>query len=363
MATWFLLTCKRYLKKGSFLVILLLLPAAAWLLHTMEQKEAHDVRIAVYVADAANNELGNEMLTTLTAGSEDSAAGMFAFYSCSDEQQLKDDVAARRAECGYVISQELKEKLDSKSFKRSISVYSAPSTVLSKLTTEIVFAALAENYNRHLLKEYVAYSELFDDIDPAGTKERAELAGQAETLYDKWLSGDATFRFETSYQGQEGIGEEAGAGTAAVFPVRGLVAVYLFVIGIYSAVINRSDWDKGVFLPLTYSYRYFCSLICLAAPVVLAGISALTALVCGGSMAYLRLELAAMIVYLAAICLFSWLLGRLLPGTQLLSALIPFFVIGSLAFCPVFLDLGALIPALKPVGRLFLPYYYLQMFR
>lgn len=358
---WFLLTGKRFLKKGSFLLLLIFLPAAAWLIHVTRQSDSGEIRVAVYVEAAADNELGGQMLDTLRKNETDRGTGMFTFYSCPDEQRLKDDIAARRAECGYIIYQGLKEKLDTKNFKRSIAVYSAPSTVLSKLTTEIVFASLAENYNRSLLADYVARSELFDIAALPETAERQALAGEAESLYDKWLAGGATFHFESKYQGQD---VPAGAGSnSAVFPVRGLAAVYLFVIGMYSAVMNRKDWDRGVFLPLPYGYRYLCSFACLAAPVMLAGLSAFLALWSGGSVGSFGPELAAMLCYLLAVCLFSWILGRYLPGAQVLSSLIPFFVIGSLIFCPVFLDTGALLPALKPVGRLFLPYYYLQLFR
>lgn len=356
VGTWFLLTGKRFLKKGSFLILLILLPVAAWLLHRTEQSDSGEIRIAVYVEAEADNELGVQMLHTLEADE----TGMFTFYACQDEEMLKEDVAARRAECGYIIRQGLKEKLDEKNFKRSIAVYSAPSTVLSKLTTEIVFASLAENYNRYLLADYVTQSELFDMVALPETAARQDLADQAKSLYEKWLASGETFHFDLVYQGQ--AESSLDSQNNSVFPIRGMIAVYLFVIGMYSAVINRQDWDKGIFQPLPYRYRYPCSFACLAAPVMLAGFSALLALWFGHSAGDWRLELVALLCYLFGISLFSWLLGRCLPGTQILSSLIPFFIIGSLIFCPVFIDVGALFPALKPIGRLFLPYYYLQMF-
>lgn len=356
VGTWFLLTGKRFLKKGSFVVLLILLPAAAWLLHTAQQNSSNEIRIAVYVAAEADNELGVQMLDTLRAEESE----MFTFYVCPNEQKLKEDVAARKAECGYIILPGLKEKLDTKSFKRSIEVYSAPSTVLSRLTTEIVFASLAENYNRFLLADYVAYTELFDAVALPETAARQSLAEQAETLYEKWRLSGETFHFEFIYQNR--AASDGGSKTSTVFPIRGLIAVYLFVIGMYSAIINRRDWDKGIFQPLPYRYRYLCAFACLAAPVMLAGVSAFTALWSGRSLGTGSLELAALLGYLLIICLFSWLLGHYLPGTQVLSSLIPFFIIGSLIFCPVFIDVGTLFPALKPVGRLFIPYYYLQLF-
>lgn len=362
LGTWFVLTCKRYLKRPSFWVILLLLPAAAWMAGRAAAEENSGIKIAVYVEDAADNTLANEMAAALLAGNDENEAGMFSFYLSGNEQQLMDDVAARKAECGYVIGSDLAGKLDAGSFRRSIRVYSAPSTVLSELTTEVVFAALAQNYNRHLLRNYVESSELFSETGLSGDGSREDPGSQAELLYNKWLGNDSTFRFEAAYSGGQAADSRAENGST-VFPVRGLIAVYLFIIGIYSAVMIRDDWEKGIFLPLAYTYRHGCSLICLAAPVMLAGVSALAALGLGGVIEAPVFEVAAMLVYLTAICLFSWLLGRCLPNAQVLCVLIPFLAIGSLVFCPVFFDPGALIPAVKSVGRLFLPYYYLQAFR
>ena len=44
---WFFLSCKRYLRKLSFLLILLALPAGTYLIRGLEEKEGQEVRIAV----------------------------------------------------------------------------------------------------------------------------------------------------------------------------------------------------------------------------------------------------------------------------------------------------------------------------
>ncbi len=46
---WFLLSCKRYLKKASFLVILLALPAGTFFIRSREKKENMEIRFAVCV--------------------------------------------------------------------------------------------------------------------------------------------------------------------------------------------------------------------------------------------------------------------------------------------------------------------------
>ena len=117
-------------------------------------------------------------------------------------------MASRRAECGYVVYAGLEEKLDAKSYKRSIGVYSAPSTVAAALSTETVFAALMEIYDGELLADYVAENELFDPLGTAGGEAREKAAAQARELYAKWLESGSTFRFQYQFQGRDGEDRE-----------------------------------------------------------------------------------------------------------------------------------------------------------
>ena len=141
---WFLLSCKRYVRKPSFLVILLLLPLGILAADKSQGHKDPEIKIAVSVQGGDENELGARLAQSLVERRLGEDAGMFRFYECRDEEQVKDEVASRRAECGYVITQGLREKLDSGQYRRSILVYSAPSTVTASLSTETVVAALME---------------------------------------------------------------------------------------------------------------------------------------------------------------------------------------------------------------------------
>ena len=147
VAMWFFLSCKRYMRKWSFLFILLLLPAGVLAAGQAQKKGSQDISIAISVEESGENSLGDALADSLVNRPRGEDAGMFRFYLCRDEEEVKAEVASRRAECGYVIYAGLEEKLDTKSYKRSIGVYSAPSTVASSLSTETVFAALMKIYD------------------------------------------------------------------------------------------------------------------------------------------------------------------------------------------------------------------------
>ena len=168
VAMWFFLSCKRYMRKWSFLFILLLLPLGVLAAGQAQKKGSRDVNIAISVEESGENALGNALADSLVNRPRGEDAGMFRFYLCRGEEEVKAEVASRRAECGYVIYAGLEEKLDAKSYKRSIGVYSAPSTVAAALSTETVFAALMKIYNGELLADYVAENELFDPLGTAG---------------------------------------------------------------------------------------------------------------------------------------------------------------------------------------------------
>lgn len=364
VVTWFLLSCKRYLKKPSFLVILLLLPLGILAAQKGQGGDSQDIRIALSVQEEEDNGLGQMLARSLVNRPRGEDSGMFRFYLCRDEEQVKDEVASRRAECGFVIYEGLKEKLDSGRFKRSIGVYSAPSTVAASLSTETVFAALMEIYDRELLMDYVAGESLFDVLGAPGSADREQAAEQSGALYDKWLDNGSTFRFEYSFQG----GEDSPPGASdspqeTVFPVRGIVAVYVFITALYGAVVLCGDEERGLFLPLSYGYRRACRLASMAAPAVMASLSGLLALWVSGGLEGPSGEIGAMIIYCAGVTAVSWLLKAVCRRPQVLCCIIPFFVIGSLLFCPVFIDAGRYLAVFDQVGKFFPPWYYLSMFR
>lgn len=361
IVTWFLLSCKRYGKRISFLLILLLLPFGMAVLGAMEKDKPQEIRIAVYVQEGQEEELGGQLAKSLSRrNSED---GMFHFYLCENEQQLRDDVVSRRAECGYVVERDLESKLDHKDCKRCITVYSAPSTVTAKLSTEVVFSVMMELYDRNLLVDYVEKGELFETVGEPGSAERIKAAEKAGDLYDSWIDSGKTFHFEYASPDSQGNAvADSPLSPAAVFPVRGLVAVCIFIVGLYGAVTTGIDEQKGLFLPLPYRFRIPCRIACIAGPVCMAALSGLLAIQVGGSGQEALKELAAMGSYVALIIAFSSLLGAVCRKPQILCCLIPFFIIGSLIFCPVIVDAGRFLPAFRPIGRLFLPYYYLALF-
>lgn len=342
---WFRLSCKRQLKRPVFVLLLVLLPVLVYGAGRLEQQDETGISIALYGEDEGITEAIIEKLV--------SSQGMFTFYKSESKEALETEVASRKAECGYVFSEGLEEKLDSRTFKRSIGVYSAPSTVTASLSTEVVFSAVIEIYGRELLEDYMTSSQLFAEF------EAVDVWAETEALYDKYYQNGSTFsfRYETLGRGPEETGT-----TKAVFPVRGITAVYIFVTGLFSAVMLCADEKRGLFIPVAWPVRVWCKLASMLAPVALASISGFCGLWLSGKLEGTGMEIGAMAVYGLAVVLFGYLMKLLVPNPVILSSMLPFFILGSLILCPVFLDVRQWVPQAEILSRLFLPYYYLKLF-
>lgn len=352
---WFLLSCKRHLRRRAFLALLCLLPLAALALARLGGEEEREIWIAVCVTEPETEEekgeesLGERLMEELTRSS--SPGGMFRFYRCEKEEQLREEVASRRAECGYVISGDLERRLAQGNYRRAITVYSAPSTVAAGISQETVFAALAQLYDRTLFLDYVERGAAFEGL--------ALSAEEAEETYERWRENGSTFRFEYVYE-EGGAGETGSSSAPPVIRIRGLMAVLVFVSGLYGAVLLGEDEQRGLFLPLNPQERRLCALSCLAAPVVLSLLSGLLALAAGGELAGSAAETGRLLAYGMAVVLFSWLMKNITRTPRTLCCVIPFLVVGSLVFSPVFLDVGRFSQTAAKMGYLFLPWYYLR---
>lgn len=337
---WFLLSCKRQLKKISFLAILLLIPILLAAVSAAEKKEEDGIRIALY----AEGGLGSEAAERL-----EERRGAFSFYVAEDEEQVKNDVETGKAECGYVFPADLRERLETDDFRRSIDVYSSPSSVLGPLTEEVVFSALMEVFSPEVLVSY-------------GGGQGWDME-KLERLYEKYLTNGSTFSF--AFESVSGGKAEENTFSIA-FPARGIGAVLLFVTGIFAAAGLAEDERKGLFLCVPQEKRWQYTFLGILAPVALESAAVLLSLYLTGSAikgaAGFGKEAGALLLYSGVIAVFSTVLKAIGRKPEVLIGTVPFFMIGSLALCPVFIDAGRWIPLLDQAGKLFLPYYYLHLF-
>lgn len=347
MISWVFLSWKRMLRRPFFLMVLLLLPIGTMLLRQVERQDDGKIEIALF----ADGDAWNEKVIERLADSD----GAFRFFICTTREELVNKVAAGEAECGYLFPAGLHERLDSHDYKRAIRVIVSPGTVTADLASESVFAGLFEVYGRELLEEYVTSGEVFDHAEDAWTA--------IAHLYDKHLENGSTFAF--SYESVEG-GKDESPQMQAVFPVRGIGAVLVFVMGLASAVMVAEDDMRGLYAAVSGGQKMLIQLLCIGAQVAICCLIFSLCLAAAGewgseSAGGAVSELIRLSVYGFGVTILSGMLLRVLRKPVVLAGLIPIFVLGSLVVCPVFFDLSVYVPVLKSVRWLFLPWYFIRM--
>lgn len=338
---WFFLSLKRQMRRVFFLALLLFLPAGLWCFRAAGEDGSEQVKVALYAGESGwNRKVAEELLAD---------TGSFGFYMSGSEEELREDVKAGRAECGYIFPEDLQERMETGNYKRSIVLVSSPSTTAGKLSTEIVFSGLFTVWGRELLQAYAGEGEPF--------RGERDVWEQLEPLYDRYLKNGSTFAFQYVTSGGSAL-EEPTLKTSP--PARGIAAVFIFVMGLAAAVTVCEDIKGGLFGTMSGLRRETAVMACLAAPVFLSCLSGFAALGTAGVLMNPAGEAGLLLLYGCGCTVFSWALCRLVRNPLSIACLIPFFIIGSLVLCPVFVDLSLFLPAAKTAGRLFLPWYYLR---
>lgn len=195
-----------------------------------------------------------------------------------------------RAECAYLFPERLKERLDEGHYTRAVRVLVSPSTVAEKIISEKIFSELFEVYGRELLADYGKNGAAFQTVMARcqTTEAREKACGVLMELYEKYRSNGSTFTFD--YQTlQGGTALQTGA-MKVVFPVRGLTAVFLFIMGLAAAVMAGEDAERGLYAAVRSRERWLLQTAEIAAFVFLATISAYAALLVSGNGAEPLLE-------------------------------------------------------------------------
>ncbi|MFR4581240.1 MAG: hypothetical protein ACLT76_17910 [Clostridium fessum] len=167
-------------------------------------------------------------------------------------------------------------------------------------------------YGRELLADYGKNGAAFQTVMARcqTTEAREKACGMLLELYEKYRSNGSTFTFD--YQTlQGGTALQTGA-MKVVFPVRGLTAVFPFIMGLAAAVMAGEDAERGLYAAVRSRERWLLQTAEIAAFVFLASISAYAALLASGNGAEPLLEAGKLLFYLVFVTIYAlWMPGSL----------------------------------------------------
>lgn len=344
---------KRLLRRKSFLVLLCLMPLAVAGMQGLAQSGETSLRVAVYAPDRDKWE---------EALCEDT--GYVRVYFCDTSEELKEDVITGKAECGYILPENLMQRFGEDDWYWAVEAYESSNSIATNVVNETVFSRIFQVVSSEWFVEYI-----LDRMGPEASEEMREQKFVLAVLLQK-LEDGSTFSVETKYIGQGGMnrteerlnestadGEKESAGS--IFPARGAAAVLIYVCALMGAVDALRDRRKGFFMG---RFPVASAVFAVGLPVCLGTCAGYAALLAAGACRGIGREFLYLFLYALLLtgygCTLQWILRR----ESILAGCIPFLFLACLVCAPVFIDLSSIVPVMGILEKCFPASFYLRGF-
>jgi len=336
---WLWLTAKRWCKKPSFLVMLLLLPLSAVALAGVAREESGMVRVALVAEDA-------DALTAAVMDQLIAEHSLMYYTVCATPEEAVTLVQNGTLDAAWIFAEDLSEKVEAfaaegREADPLVRVVERESNLLLQLSRERLSGVLYPYCSRALYVQYIQ----------TGRSELAALsADELITYYDEHPLSLDLFQFQ-SPDAQESD-DNVGYLTA---PLRGVLAVLLLLCALAVAVFYGQDEERGMFAWLPLSRRPWAELGYQVTAVLPMAAVMLVTLSAAGFTGVLWREALLLFCYALCCVCFAMLVRQAVRHLTLLAVLIPVFTVVLLAVCPVFVELREV----RVLQLAFPPTYYL----
>lgn len=347
--TWIFLFQKRILKKPMFQITILLIPILLFLLFTFNKSSDSLVRVALI---SGNDEYSQNFVKDLL----DSSNHVISYYQCYDESQMRKDVLTGKAECGYIMPDDMPRKIAQFSSKKKQGIITAivkKESISTKIVNEIIYGRLFSERAYPVLKDFI------------NEKQPDRLtSAEDEKMYDafsKYLIEPLMFSFEYADGSKNDLlNNDDSSHNYYMLPVRGILSVLILVSSMSGVLMLSNDDRKNTWGFIRLSKRPAFNYFYIFMSILPIAICSLAAIFITGINTNVLNEIRLMVLYTLLLTGFSSLLKALIKNIYVLCSLIPVTVLLSLIICPVFIDIGSIVPQARFV-RLFLPTnYYLD---
>lgn len=343
--TWIKILTKRLLRKPIFVLTLLLIPLFVLFL----QRSLHSGDAILQVALCTESTDPSALESTLLAKMVDHSNSTVHFYICASLSEMQKDLNNNRAVCGYLFPDHLEQKLEEHARKNTaiITAYHQASATETRLLDEYVYSMIYEELAYDIVEQHIY------------EKKKEKPTNRLRALYKQYQQDYTFIQFEYA-DGSDNQMLNQQNSNYLLLPVRGICSVLILLAAMTGTICWYEDQKRKLFLWLTRPYKTIMPFLYSLIPAVLAGICGLTAIMLTGFARQVLQECICMGLFLLAISAYSMLLRELLPDADSYLAAIPLSAVLSLLLCPVFADLTAALPLLKPLRMLSPVSYYLN---
>lgn len=346
---------KRLAKRPMYLAILLLMPIVTLLLSKSQEGESVGIKAYLYT-EQENLDFVQELL--------EAGPGIITFAMAESEEALKQAVLAKEADCGYVFSADFADRLVTDDWKRSVRLYCGEDVMIPMLVNEVVYTAVFRAYSENTFMDYAG--TVFTEA-AGGSLEAQKQAGELLNVY---LTNGSTFSFsyhgtmpqadQLSNESEKMLQEEQqeAALMENVVPVRGMLALFMMLCACCGLVDYKRDREAG---RLVWTrHRLLTQLMMILLPAMVAAIISLLCLFASGVWNGTIIEITNVIIYICLLAAYTVLWGVVFRSEHAVVASIPFLLLATILFCPIFWNLKSVLPIFQVMEKLFPVSWYLS---
>lgn len=347
--TWFIILAKRQLTSPLFIALMLIFPIAIFAITKIPSSEdSSRYTVGLYIENNSDDAFANSLVNALTESSD-----FVDFIKYEDRIEMENNIIDEHLVCGYIIPDDMPERLKYLDITGCITVLSLPSSTLQLSINEIVYAELIKYHGYNILDNYLNVSQNFPEGD---------YHDEVFELYDHYINGERLLQVNLQTCAPNGSLQPGELTDSFTFPIRGLLAIMIFLAGLFGCVLWQKDNESGVFQTITGNYRRITKLVYIVIPTLFFGISSLLTLILSKDCATFGREVLGMLLYVIAIMIFNLVLMSITRTSKILSACIPVLLLCCIIFCPIFIDVGMYFTPAKYIQKVFLPYHYMNFF-
>lgn len=327
--SWFLLLCKRTLKRTSFIVILCILPLLAVGVSKMAKEDGGIVRIAVAVGKNTDTVAQNLMDSLLHQSS------IIHYKQVASEAEARKLVEAGEVDAAWLIPGNLQQKiteyveegLDEDCYL--LEIIEKEDNVALHLTREILFGKLYEPLAYEIYKQYMQ-NELLpeEELTERELKSAYYRLDVDENFFQfSYLDGE-TQKLEDSY---------------LLLPMRGLFALFVLLSGLAFSMYHIKEEEQGCFV-WTKMESSVLRCWCYHIPeMVLVDLAVFPALYFSGVFVSPGKEIVLLALYSLMVIGFCDVLRRICRKVAIMGVLLPMVVLLSMVLSPIFLKVEGFV--------------------
>lgn len=369
----FSLLMKRMIKIPAFVLMLAGMLILAIAVSKLEQGERSESAAGVMIEAKTGqdwskaHEEWNQSLLLLLHEQE----GILSFQVYENEEKLMQAVEKGELDCGFILPQDLRDRVNEGNWQDAITLYSSPASVVTQIAKERVAAAVFTLYSE---ESYVNYVKNISDFDLMQTSEsdKEEIIAFAKSAYESHLLDGSTFGLiyngigcnENRLDGlndNDTVGLKSGQqSSAAAFPLRGVLAVCIFLSGMCGLLTDCKDRQEKRFLRIVPDH--ITTMANVFVPTIYTAVVSVAALICTHQIAGLGgfvKELFRILIYQFLIVAYCSIIRLVLRKQETIAAAIPIFTLACIICCPVWIRLAVYIPVFRVLEKLFPATYYL----